>query len=425
VTEADVEPNTGLGERGFGFLWRLPWKRLAFWAGFLCVLYLLRDFFDILFFAFLFTYIFGSACQFLVRHFDCERSLGRRQAIVIGFYALVTSLVTVSISIAYPHLLEQGKVMIKRVGDVSIWADADESPGAAPAAATSPRPTATGTRPLFVASETASQLGKWPKERVEKLLWRFLGQEGFDRFRESSIYRATLGITQNLLNVVMPPLTQQLGRVFEDFLRYMVHLFLALLLSLIVILELPRLSALFRGLEQSRIGSFYREVTPSLVSFGTILGKAFGAQALVAVVNTALTAVGLLLLGIPHAFVLSGIVFVCSFIPVLGVVFSTVPIALSAVKAGGGMMVLWGVLWIAAVYSLKAYLLYPRLVGSFMRVHPLLVVVILIAAEELFGFWGLVLGVPVCYYLYHHWVRGDEAELARTPIGPLRKPAAQ
>jgi predicted PurR-regulated permease PerM len=52
-------------------------------------------------------------------------------------------------------------------------------------------------------------------------------------------------------------------------------------------------------------------------------------------VNTVLTAIGLVVLGIPHAFVLSGIVFVCSFIPVLGVIISTVPIALSAVRAGG------------------------------------------------------------------------------------------
>jgi predicted PurR-regulated permease PerM len=420
-----MKPDAALDERGVGFLGRLAWKRLTFWAGFIGILCLLHDFLDVLFFTFVFTFICGRACGFLARLFECTGAPGQRRAMVIAFYGLIAGLLTVGISIAYPHVLEQGKVMIKRVGDVSIWAEAmaetEEPPPADPEATASSGAAPAGSQPLFAgAALRSSELGKWPKERVERLLWRFLGQEAFDPFRESSIYTATLGITQNLLNAVMPPLTQRLGRVFEDFLRYMVNLYLALLLSLILVLELPKLREMSKALEESRLGGFYREILPSLVSLATILGKAFEAQALVAVVNTALTAIGLVVLGVPHAFVLSGIVFVCSFIPVLGVVISTVPIALSALREGGGMLVLYVVLWIAGVYALKAYLLYPRIVGTFMRVHPVFAVVILIAAQELFGLWGLILGVPLCYYLYHHWIKGDDEEIARIPLGPQR-----
>ncbi len=66
-----------------------------------------------------------------------------------------------------------------------------------------------------------------------------------------------------------------------------------------------------------------------------LLGRAIEAQAAIAVINTVLTLVGLLLLGIPLVAMLSVIVFVCSFVPVLGVFISTTPIVLVALNAGG------------------------------------------------------------------------------------------
>ena len=58
--------------------------------------------------------------------------------------------------------------------------------------------------------------------------------------------------------------------------------------------------------------------------------------------NTVLTLIGLLLLDIPLVAMLSVIVFVCSFIPVLGVFISTMPIVLVALNAGGPHVVARG-----------------------------------------------------------------------------------
>jgi predicted PurR-regulated permease PerM len=412
-----VEPEKQIPERWFGFLSQIPWKRLLFWAGFVGILALLHDVFDIVFLTFVLSYIFGNACTFIGRLFDPDESPTLHHARVIGFYGLVAGLAAVAISITYPHFLDEGKTMVKRVGDVCMWVPAEEEGSALPRESAPGAPTTSVEGPLF-ASE-GQTLGKWPKERVEKLLWRLLGQEEFDRFRESPVYTATLGITQNLLNAVMPQLTLRIGRVVEDFLRYVIIFFLALVLSLMLSLEQPRWRGIFAGLEETRAGPFYLEIKPSVLAFVHILGKAFAAQALLAVVNTVLIALGLAILGVPNTFVLCGIVFVCSFIPVLGVIISIVPIALSALKGGGGLLVLYTLLWIAGVQILKAYFIVPRLVGGFLRVHPLVALPILLAAENLFGLWGLILGVPVSYYLYHHWVLGDDEAIARLPVGPF------
>jgi len=47
-------------------------------------------------------------------------------------------------------------------------------------------------------------------------------------------------------------------------------------------------------LEYSRIGNIYKELAPKLSSFGEILAKSFEVQILIAMVNCALTTMGLI-----------------------------------------------------------------------------------------------------------------------------------
>ena len=94
---------------------------------------------------------------------------------------------------------------------------------------------------------------------------------------------------------------------------------LALLFSYLILIDLNKLKAGIGRLRNSRVGDFYEEAAPPIARFGILLGRAIEAQAAIAVVNTVLTLIGLLLLGIPLVAMLSVIVFVCSFVPVLGV----------------------------------------------------------------------------------------------------------
>ena len=58
-------------------------------------------------------------------------------------------------------------------------------------------------------------------------------------------------------------------------------------------------------------------------------------QARIAAVNTGLTALGMWAMAIPGIGLLSLFVFICSFIPIAGVFFSTVPIAFVALTEYG------------------------------------------------------------------------------------------
>src|SRR5690606_25418738 len=115
--------------------------------------------------------------------------------------------------------------------------------------------------------------------------------------------------------------------------------------------------------KNSRIGDFYDVAAQPIARFGVLGGRAIEAQATIAIVNTALTLVGLLLLGIPLIAMLSVIVFVCSFVPVLGVFISTTPIVLVALNAGGPSLSLAAILMVIAIHAVEAYLLNPMIYG--------------------------------------------------------------
>ncbi len=176
---------------------------------------------------------------------------------------------------------------------------------------------------------------------------------------------------------------------------------LALLFSFVVNLDFPRLVRETRSLHDTRLRVIYDELSDSVFHFGRILGRALEAQLIIAIVNTALTAVGLAFMGIPNIAFLSAVVFVCSFIPVAGVFLSSVPICLAALTKSGLSMMLWSIVFVTIIHMIEAYILNPRIYGARLRMNPVLVLAILVISNHLFGVWGLILGVPVVNYLVH------------------------
>lgn len=186
---------------------------------------------------------------------------------------------------------------------------------------------------------------------------------------------------------------------------------LALLFSFLIVLDLPRLSASVCSLENSKLGFVYREVAGSIRDFAMVLGKALEAQFVIALVNAVLTAIGVSLLGLGSTMAfLTVIVFLCSFIPVLGVFISSVPICLIALQSSGLTTMLLAIVMITVIHLLEGYVLNPRIYGSYMRINPVIVLVILTIGAKLFQIWGLVLGVPICTYIFGHVIQHKEEE---------------
>jgi predicted PurR-regulated permease PerM len=193
---------------------------------------------------------------------------------------------------------------------------------------------------------------------------------------------------------------------------------LALLFSYLILIDLNRLKAGIGRLRTSRVGDFYEEAAPPIARFGMLLGRAIEAQAAIAVVNTLLTLIGLLLLDIPLVAMLSVIVFVCSFVPVLGVFISTTPIVLVALNAGGPGLSLAAILLVIAIHAIEAYVLNPIIYGRHMKLNPVLALIILYVGYHAFGLWGMLLGVPVARYFIHDVLGVPFRERGRAASAP-------
>jgi predicted PurR-regulated permease PerM len=175
----------------------------------------------------------------------------------------------------------------------------------------------------------------------------------------------------------------------------------ALLFSFLILSDLKRIKRGIGQLKNSRGGDFYEEAAQPIVRFGMLVGRAIEAQASIAFINTVLTLIGLMLLDIPLVAMLSVIVFVCSFIPVLGVFISTTPIVLVALNAGGPSLSVAAVVMIIVIHAIEAYVLNPLVYGRHLKLNPVLTLIILFVAYHAFGLWGMLLGVPVARYFIH------------------------
>jgi predicted PurR-regulated permease PerM len=221
-----------------------------------------------------------------------------------------------------------------------------------------------------------------------------------------------------IMSAALPKVLEWLFFIVKLGWKILMSLVLAVIFSFILVFDWQRIAAAVKSLEQSRIRTFYHDTAPHLVAFANVLGRAFRAQVLVAVCNTTLTAAGLWFFDVPNITLLATIVFICGFIPILGTFLSSIPIMLFALPVGGLLLVLKLILLIAVVHALEAYVLNPRITANILHIHPILVLILLLLGERFCGLWGMVLGVPIGYYVISVLAHRDESLPAEDPERP-------
>ncbi|KAG5175851.1 hypothetical protein JKP88DRAFT_265686 [Tribonema minus] len=198
---------------------------------------------------------------------------------------------------------------------------------------------------------------------------------------------------------------------------------LSLLFSLMVVWDLPGLCKAGPALRRSRLGFAYDTIGPQLIKFGKLLGQSFEVQFLIALCNTGLTTLGLLALGISGAWVLSFIVFICSFVPVAGVFLSTLPMVVAALGEYGVSKVFEVMIMVLLVHAVEAYLLNPQIYSAKLKLHPITILAVLYMTEHVVGVQGLIVAVPVAVFVLNNVLNigqpAGEAEAEMLPESGL------
>ena len=149
---------------------------------------------------------------------------------------------------------------------------------------------------------------------------------------------------------------------------------------------------LFTREESRRIDGFIARLNISLARF-------FRGQIILMAVVGFIVGFALWLLGIKYYLMLGFIAAVCNLIPNIGYVLSFILAILIGITSPSPLA---NVIKIVAVYvgeqMIENFYLGPTIIGHASRLHPIIVMIVLIIGGLTFGFWGVLLAIPVTIF---------------------------
>jgi predicted PurR-regulated permease PerM len=128
---------------------------------------------------------------------------------------------------------------------------------------------------------------------------------------------------------------------------------------------------------------------------GVILGTIF-----CALMQSLLMGIGLLILGISGIWLLTGLTFLCSMIPLIGAATVWVPLTIWLALTGEYSSAVFMAIYGTAVVSLSDNLVRAYVLHESAGMHPLLAIISVIGALQLVGMWGVFLGPLIAALFY-------------------------
>ncbi|MEX2557445.1 MAG: AI-2E family transporter [Actinomycetota bacterium] len=200
----------------------------------------------------------------------------------------------------------------------------------------------------------------------------------------------------------------------------LITLIIGIILSIYILLDMPKIQRSMRNiLPEGR----REEIAGLAENIGNVLGSFFRGQLLVALFVGIASAVGLTVIGIPFAAVVGLIAGVFNLVPLIGPFIGAIPAVILALLSDQPIDALWAGLWLLTVQQVDNHIISPNVMARTVKLHPITVMLALLAAGSLFGLFGMLLIVPgvatVKMLAGHFWNKRSvrEAFVAAMPDG--------
>lgn len=315
------------------FIENIKLRRFVVLCVIMCVIFLAKDVISIVLLTFIFTYLVVRLINVIQRHSSINSRI-----IVIGVYLAIIALLYLAVTKYFPILVSQTVSMAHYV--INFY----RHPG-----------------------KDTNLVVEWVLKSIGK-------------------------------SQIVPQLKSSFTLVFQYItsIGFMAATFLlSLILSFFYTIEKDQMTHFSKNFLSSDFGWFFQDV----YFFGEKFVKSFGvvieAQFFIATVNTVITVVGLYFMNIPQLLPLGILIFLLSLIPVAGVLISCIPLSLVGYSVGGVRDVVYILIMLMVVHLLESYVLNPKFMSSRTELPIFFTFVILLVSEELFGTWGLIVGIPI------------------------------
>ncbi|MGX7038165.1 AI-2E family transporter [Vagococcus fessus] len=330
-------------------------RRFAVLLVILLVLYLIRDIISLILLTFILTYLITRVVSVLNKWIKLPKKI-----LAIMLYILIVVFMYFSITIYVPRLINQTFSMVESVIN------------------------------FYQNPKTDNSLVEWLSKKIS-----------FSEITDQLKSGAKMLVTY----------VTSVGSMGMTFL-------MSFILSFFFCLEENWVKDFSKSFLTSKIGCFSQDVAYLGKKFINTFGVVLEAQFLIALVNTALTTIGLSLMGFPQLLSLALMIFIFSLIPVAGVIISCIPLALIGYTVGGIQDVVYVLIMIAVIHMFESYFLNPKLMSSKTDLPVFYIFIILMFSEHFFGVWGLVIGIPVFVFLLDllDVKSSDRQKLPKLPI---------
>jgi predicted PurR-regulated permease PerM len=139
-------------------------------------------------------------------------------------------------------------------------------------------------------------------------------------------------------------------------------------------------------------------IEPDLLNILHITDDIFSAyirgQLLLCLFIGAMATIGLLIVGVDFALLLGLIAGAFEVLPFVGPILGAIPALIVAVLQSP-MTALWTLVVFIVIQQLENLLLVPKIAGESVKLHPALIMVVLVVGNEALGLWGMLLAVPL------------------------------
>lgn len=210
---------------------------------------------------------------------------------------------------------------------------------------------------------------------IQSKISQWVGQGGF------ALFSTTVGITANIL-----------GGLF--------NVFLGSVFAIYVLIQKEELGRQVRKLMQAYLSP---ETTASILRIAGLSNDIFtrfvAGQFLEAIIIGLLCFIGMLILQMPYALVVSAMVGVTALIPVFGALIGTCAGAFLIMMVAP-MKALWFILFIIILQQFEGNLIYPKVVGKSIGLPGIWVLTSVTIGGSAFGITGMLIGVPLTSVAY-------------------------
>ncbi len=266
-----------------------------------------------------------------------------------------------------------------------------------------------------------------------KSYWKSLGDRTQDVIKYS---RRLPGPLVETINNAVPKIVDKVSATATEFataaLGYVVYIPWLVLIPILAFFLLKdaesfRRSALLmlpRGRWRWRGDEFFQDINSTLAAY-------IRAQLTACLFIGIICSLGFTVLGLPGGLVMGVLAGVFEFVPLVGPVTIALLAGLLAMFHAGPFNAFLVLLFLGVLRIVQDYVVYPRLIGQGIHLHPLAVIFAILAGEKLAGVAGIFLAIPVVAIItvsYRHWMehRGSEgiADLLEPNASETAKAAA-